>query len=62
MTFSGDPYRVLGLKQGAPAEDVKRAYRALVKRYHPDFAGEATVARFVAIQQAYEAITGPGSC
>lgn len=29
-------YETLGVEPTAPAEDVKRAYRALVKRWHPD--------------------------
>jgi hypothetical protein len=35
---------------------VKRAYRLLAKRHHPDTAGPAAMARFLAIQQAYESI------
>lgn len=31
-----DPYRVLGLTPDATDEEVKRAYRALAKKYHPD--------------------------
>lgn len=31
-----DPYRILGLQQDASDEDVKRAYRLLAKKYHPD--------------------------
>ena len=31
-----DPYVVLGLMPGAPTEEVRAAYRALVKAYHPD--------------------------
>ena len=33
---SDDPYAVLGLDRTAGAEDVKRAFRALAKRFHPD--------------------------
>ena len=29
-------YETLGVEPSAPAEDIKRAYRALVKRWHPD--------------------------
>ncbi|HYM84763.1 MAG TPA: DnaJ domain-containing protein [Candidatus Dormibacteraeota bacterium] len=59
MTFSGDPYRILGLSPGASSDDVKRAYRRLAKRYHPDTAGPDAVPRFIAIQRAYEALGGP---
>lgn len=31
-----DPYEVLGINRGASSEEIKRAYRELVKRYHPD--------------------------
>lgn len=30
------PYEVLGLREGASIDEVKRAYRELVKKYHPD--------------------------
>lgn len=59
MTFSGDPYRTLGLVPGASLDDVKRAYRRLAKQYHPDAAGPDAVARFLAIQGAYEALADP---
>ncbi|MBM4408995.1 MAG: J domain-containing protein, partial [Chloroflexi bacterium] len=61
MTFTGDPYATLGLVRGASLGEVKRAYRALAKRYHPDSAGDAATPRFLAIQAAYEAITGPST-
>lgn len=31
-----NPYEVLGIKEGASEEEIKRAYRELVKKYHPD--------------------------
>ena len=34
-----DPYRVLGLEPGASDEEVKKAYKTLAKKYHPDVAG-----------------------
>jgi hypothetical protein len=46
---------VLGLAPGAPLADVKRAYRLLAKRHHPD-AGKGSVARFLEIQAAYEVL------
>ena len=60
-----DPYRILGLSKGASADEVKRAYRQLVKKYHPDTAISAGIsagarsadakARFQAIADAYKA-------
>jgi hypothetical protein len=54
MTFQGDPYRTLGVAPGASLNEIRSAYRRLAKQYHPDFAGERAVPRFLAIQAAYE--------
>lgn len=31
-----NPYEVLGVREGASQDEIKKAYRALVKKYHPD--------------------------
>ena len=36
-----DPYSVLGLRPGASDEEVKKAYKTLAKKYHPDVAGNS---------------------
>jgi len=56
MSPIADPHRMLGLAPGATLDEVKRAYRRLAKLYHPDSAGGAATARFIAIQRAYEAL------
>jgi len=59
VTFSGDPYRVLGVPSDASVAEVKRAYRLLAKRNHPD-AGDGSLARFLEIQAAYEVLVRSG--
>ncbi|MGW8187927.1 MAG: DnaJ domain-containing protein [Desulfobacterales bacterium] len=64
---SNDPYTVLGVDRSASAETVKKAYRELVNKFHPDkveHLGEEfkTLAekRFKQIQQAYQSIQKTG--
>ena len=50
-------YALLGLSENASEEDVRKAYRNLVKRYHPDVnSSNDANARFILIQQAYEVL------
>ena len=53
-------YHVLDLPPDATPEDIKRAYRQLVRKHHPDVAGEGTRDRFHQIQAAYEILSDPG--
>lgn len=56
-----DLYVVLGLRRGATEGDIKRAYRRLARRYHPDInpGDRESAARFRQILQAYETLTDP---
>ena len=50
-----DSYRVLGLPTTATQEEIKQAYRKLVKLYHPDInKSPEAPQRFKEIQKAYE--------
>lgn len=56
-----DPYEVLGLSHGASTEEVKKAYRTLSRKYHPDAninnPNKAQAEeKFKEVQQAYKAI------
>ena len=53
-----DPYSVLGLRPDASDEEVKKAYKALAKKYHPDVAGNSPEAarKMQEINAAYDQI------
>ena len=36
MAEKKDYYEVLGIKKGATDEEIKKAYRQMAKKYHPD--------------------------
>lgn len=53
-----DYYEVLGVKKDASKEELKKAYRKLVKKYHPDVNKEAdSEEKFKEIQEAYETLS-----
>ena len=56
-----DLYVILGLPHGASESDIKRAYRRLARRFHPDInPGDRTAeARFRQILEAYETLIDP---
>ena len=56
-----DPYEVLGVPRNASDDEIKRAYRQLAKKYHPDInpGDEAAAAKMQEINAAYEQIKDP---
>lgn len=52
-----DHYKTLGVARTASDEDIRKAYRKLARKYHPDIAKEAGAeARFKEVNEAYEAL------
>jgi hypothetical protein len=55
--ISATPYEVLGVSSTASQEELRRAYRRLMRETHPDTGGDA--ARFTAVQVAWERVGDP---
>lgn len=56
-----DPYSILGVSQSASDDDIKKAYRSLSRKYHPDANinnpnKDQAEAKFKEVQQAYQQI------
>ncbi|HEX7043798.1 MAG TPA: DnaJ C-terminal domain-containing protein [Burkholderiales bacterium] len=52
-----DYYQILGVPRGASEEDIKKAYRRLARKYHPDVSKERDAEeRFKEISEAYEVL------
>lgn len=55
-----DYYKILGVSRDASQDDIKRAYRKLARKYHPDVSKEADAeAQFKEIGEAYEVLRDP---
>uniref|UniRef100_A0A0N5AVZ1 Chaperone protein dnaJ 1, mitochondrial n=1 Tax=Syphacia muris TaxID=451379 RepID=A0A0N5AVZ1_9BILA len=53
-----DYYEVLGLKRGASAKEIKKAYYQLAKKYHPDVNKEKDAnVKFQEVSEAYEVLS-----
>ncbi|HKI47470.1 MAG TPA: DnaJ domain-containing protein, partial [Balneolales bacterium] len=56
-----DYYKILGVAKGASQDEIKKAYRKLAGKYHPDVNQNDKKAeqRFKEIQEAYEVLKDP---
>jgi curved DNA-binding protein len=54
-----DPYDVLGVNRSASEKEIKKAYRRLARRYHPDLnkSGKEAEIKFKEVQEAYEILS-----
>ncbi|WP_410993554.1 molecular chaperone DnaJ [Bacillus cereus] len=53
-----DYYKALGLSKGASTDEIKKAYRRLAKKYHPDVSKEENaLEKFKEVQEAYEVLS-----
>lgn len=55
-----DYYKILGVARDASPGDIKKAYRKLARKYHPDVSNEPDAeSRFKEVGEAYEALSDP---
>lgn len=55
-----DYYKIMGVDRDASQDEIKRAYRKLARKYHPDVSSESDAEeRFQELQEAYEVLKDP---
>jgi curved DNA-binding protein len=55
-----DYYKIMGLSRNANEDEIKRAYRKLARKYHPDVSKEKDAeAKFKELGEAYEVLKDP---
>ena len=55
-----DYYGILGVERNAGADEIKKAYRKLARKYHPDVSKESnTEEKFKEVAEAYETLKNP---
>jgi DnaJ-class molecular chaperone len=55
-------YQILGVPENASRRDIKRAYKAMMKDFHPDLSGDEESTEFcILLNDIYEVCRGQGS-
>lgn len=58
-----DYWKILELKEGSSSDEIKKAYRTLAKKYHPDHNKSLNASKkFLEIQKAYEYLINNPAC
>ncbi len=60
MPAPKDYYKILEVEEKADAAAIKKSYRRLARKYHPDVSGKAGENKFKEINEAYEILSNPG--
>jgi curved DNA-binding protein CbpA len=55
-----DFYHILGIPADADEVAIRRAYKILARRYHPDTGADSSIERFREVAEAYETLSEPG--